>query len=217
YGSHSASIRGPRRRLPASTHRHVRDCAVGPAAPCTRSRPGSPRCEAPLLRSVGEPLLFRLGAEGVRALRVSGAIVCLADRRVVALMASVSTAPVHSFSIGFDEASHDESRFAEEVARRFGTRHTQLTVRPGVWGHVEHIVRQFDEPFADASAIPTYCLSQLTRNYVTVALSGDGGDELFAGYDRYRHFFRKRALYRIPGVIRRVTAGVVSAIMPQGT
>lgn len=136
---------------------------------------------------------------------------------VVALMAAVGNAPVHTFSIGFEEASHDESRFAGEVARRFGTRHTQLTVRPGVWADVDHIVQQFDEPFADSSAIPTYCLSQLTRNHVTVALSGDGGDELFAGYDRYRDFFRKRPLYRIPDRIRRAVAGVASDILPQGT
>jgi len=135
---------------------------------------------------------------------------------VVALMAAVSNAPVHTFSIGFDEASHDESRFADEVARRFGTQHTQLTVRPGVWSSIEQIVRQFDEPFADASAIPTYCLSHLTRKHVTVALSGDGGDELFAGYDRYRDFFRKRVLFRIPGLVRRGTAGVLSSVMPRG-
>jgi asparagine synthase (glutamine-hydrolysing) len=134
----------------------------------------------------------------------------------VALMAQASSAPIRTFSIGFDEASHDESRFAEEVARRFGTQHTQLTVRPGVWSSIEQIVRQFDEPFADASAIPTYCLSQLTRKHVTVALSGDGGDELFAGYDRYRDFFRKRALFRIPGLVRRGTAGALSSVMPRG-
>jgi asparagine synthase (glutamine-hydrolysing) len=135
---------------------------------------------------------------------------------VVALMAAVSNAPVHTFSIGFDETSHDESRFAEEVAHRFGTRHTQLTVRPGVWSSVDQIVRQFDEPFADASAIPTYCLSQLTRNHVTVALSGDGGDELFAGYDRYRDFLWKRPLFRIPGPVRRGAAGALSSVMPRG-
>lgn len=135
---------------------------------------------------------------------------------VVALMAAVSNAPVHTFSIGFDEASHDESRSAEEVARRFGTQHTQLTVRPGVWSHVEQIVQQFDEPFADSSAIPTYCLSKLTRDHVTVALSGDGGDELFAGYDRYRNFFRKRLLFRIPTIIRRGTAGALSSLLARG-
>jgi asparagine synthase (glutamine-hydrolysing) len=135
---------------------------------------------------------------------------------VVAMMAAVSNAPVHTFSIGFDEASHDESRFAEAVARHFGTRHTTLTVRPGVWSQVDEIIRQFDEPFADASAIPTYCLSKLTRNYVTVALSGDGGDELFAGYDRYRDYFRKRVLYRIPGPLRRGAAGTLSNILPWG-
>lgn len=135
---------------------------------------------------------------------------------VVALMAAVSNASVHTFSIGFDEASHDETRFAAEVARRLGTQHTQLMVRPGVWSDVEQIVGQFDEPFADSSAIPTYCLSKLTRNHVTVALSGDGGDELFAGYDRYQDFFRKRALYRIPGPLRRSAAGTLSNLLPRG-
>jgi asparagine synthase (glutamine-hydrolysing) len=135
---------------------------------------------------------------------------------VVALMAAVSTTAVHTFSIAFDETSHDESRFAGEVARRFGTRHTALTVRPGVWSHVEEIVGQFDEPFADSSAIPTYCLSKLTRDHVTVALSGDGGDELFAGYDRYRDFFRKRLLYRIPGPLRRGVAGALGHALPRG-
>jgi asparagine synthase (glutamine-hydrolysing) len=131
-------------------------------------------------------------------------------------MAAVSNAPVHTFSIGFDEASHDESRFAEAVARRFGTRHTQLTVRPGVWSAIDQIVRHFDEPFADSSAIPTYCLSKLTRDHVTVALSGDGGDELFAGYDRYREFFRKRAFYRLPALVRRRAAGSLSELLPRG-
>jgi asparagine synthase (glutamine-hydrolysing) len=131
-------------------------------------------------------------------------------------MAAVSGAPIHTFCIGFDETSHDESPFAEAVARRFGTHHTTLTVRPGVWSHVEQIVRHFDEPFGDSSAIPTYCLSKLTRDHVTVALSGDGGDELFAGYDRYRDFFRKRVLYRIPGLLRRYAAGTLSNILPRG-
>jgi len=135
---------------------------------------------------------------------------------VVAMMAAVSNAPIHTFSIGFDEASHDESRFAADIARRFETRHTQLTVRPGVWGDVEQIILQFDEPFADASAIPTYCLARLTRNHVTVALSGDGGDELFAGYDRYREFFRKRPLYRVPHAVRHATAGALSDVLPRG-
>src|SRR5262249_15615601 len=123
----------------------------------------------------------------------------------------------HTFSIGFDEASYDESRFAADVAGHFGTHHTELMVRPGVWSHVEDIVRQFDEPFADSSAIPTYCLSKLTREHLTVALSGDGGDELFAGYDRYRDFFRKRPLYRLPRAIRCPAARGLNAALPLGT
>lgn len=136
---------------------------------------------------------------------------------VVALMAAVSNTPVRTYSIGFDESSHDESGYAEQVARHFGTQHTTMIVRPDAARHVEMMIRQFDEPFADASAIPTFCLCQMTRQHVKVALSGDGGDELFGGYDRYRDFFRKRGLYRIPAFLRRATAGRVSELMPWGT
>jgi asparagine synthase (glutamine-hydrolysing) len=182
-----------------------------------RYRPQPARSEPELLEELDDILRSAVRSEMISDVPLGAFLSGGVDSStVVAMMTAVSNAPVHTYSIGFDEASHDESRFAEEVAGRFGTRHTTLTVRSDVWSHVEQIVRQFDEPFADSSAIPTYCLSKLTRNHVTVALSGDGGDELFAGYDRYRDFFRKRILYRIPGPLRRRTAAALSDILPRG-
>jgi len=136
---------------------------------------------------------------------------------IVAMMARCSRNRVKTFTIGFDEASYDEAKYARTVAERFGTDHHELVVRPQVADHFEKIVLQYDEPFADSSAIPTYFVSKMAREHVTVALSGDGGDELFAGYDRYVDFFRKRPLYCIPAPIRRCTFGLLGRLLPFGT
>ncbi len=104
---------------------------------------------------------------------------------VVACMAQVSSAPIKTFSIGFDEASFDELHYARLVAARYGTEHFEMIVKPDVMDVLPKLAWQLDEPFADASAVPTYCVSRITRDHVTVALSGDGGDESFAGYRRY--------------------------------
>ncbi len=134
---------------------------------------------------------------------------------VVALMCQCAS-EVRTFSIGFEERAYDESSYARAVATRLGTRHEEFIVRPDIGAMLEPIVLQFDEPFADASAIPTYFLSRLTRQHVTVALSGDGGDELFAGYHRYRDYFRKRPLYRLPRFLRRSTFGLLGRLLPGG-
>ena len=105
---------------------------------------------------------------------------------VVALMSRHASGRVRTFSIGFEEAEYDESPAAREVAVAFGTDHTELIVRPDVAAIFEAVALMFDEPFADSSAIPTFLVAQLARQTVTVALSGDGGDELFGGYSRYR-------------------------------
>jgi asparagine synthase (glutamine-hydrolysing) len=104
---------------------------------------------------------------------------------VVALMARAQDRPVKTFSIGFDQADFDELAWAREVARRFGTDHYEMVVKPDAMEALPRLAWQFDEPFGDASALPTYYVAKITREHVTVALSGDGGDENFAGYRRY--------------------------------
>ena len=119
---------------------------------------------------------------------------------VTALMQAQSSRPVRSFSIGFDAAGHDESAQAAEVARHLGTDHTELHVDgKAALELVPDLPRLFDEPFADSSQLPTALLCRLARRHVTVALSGDGGDELFFGYTRYARALRADALLaRLP-------------------
>lgn len=114
---------------------------------------------------------------------------------VVAMMAKNSSRPIKTFSIGFKEQKFNELKYAQEIANRYGCEHHEQIVEPDSISLLPKLVNAYDEPFADASAIPTYYVSKLAREFVTVALSGDGGDELFAGYDSYSKFKR---IYRSP-------------------
>ncbi len=133
---------------------------------------------------------------------------------VVALMQKHSRRPVRTFSIGFNEAGYDEAAHAAAIARHIGTDHTELYVEPAhALEIVPRLAEWYDEPFADSSQIPTFLVSEMTRAKVTVALSGDGGDELFAGYNRYR-LARSlgRVLSALPAPLGRVAAGGLTAM-----
>ena len=134
---------------------------------------------------------------------------------VVAMMSRPNDVDLKTFSIGFAEATHDELPYAREVAARFGTDHYDLVLRPNVVQIIEDLTWYLDEPFGDTSAIPTYMVSKLAAEHVKVVLSGDGGDELFAGYDKYVVEGRERVRERIPRALRRA-AGAIGAVMPHG-
>ena len=105
---------------------------------------------------------------------------------VVGLMSRLMSEPVKTFSIGFEgDAAYDETSYARLVAARFKTDHTEFRVKPSAIDLIDKLIWHHDGPFGDSSAVPTYLVSQLTRQHVTVVLTGDGGDELFAGYLRF--------------------------------
>lgn len=137
---------------------------------------------------------------------------------VVALAQAQSARPVRTYSIGFRERDHDESEHARAIAQRLGTDHTELFVTPeDALAVVPQLPAMYDEPFSDSSQIPTYLLAKLTRQHVTVSLSGDAGDELFGGYNRY--FLGRRILEfnrRTPRVVRRLAAKTLAAIPGSG-
>src|SRR5262249_16379830 len=134
---------------------------------------------------------------------------------VVAMMARHVSAPIKTFAIGFGEADFDELAYAREAAKTIGTEHHELVLGPEALGNLEDIAWHLDEPFGDSSAIPTYMVSRLAAGSVKVVLSGDGGDELFAGYDKYAVEGRERRYRLLPDFARRMI-GDLSAQMPDG-
>src|SRR6266851_4538587 len=134
---------------------------------------------------------------------------------VVATMTRAAATPVKTFSIGFPEADYDERPHARRVATAFGTDHHELVLEPAGLDVIADLAWYLDEPFGDSSAIPTYMVSKLASEQVTVVLSGDGGDELFAGYDRYLVEARERRYGTPPALIRRAL-GLAGRLMPDG-
>jgi asparagine synthase (glutamine-hydrolysing) len=130
---------------------------------------------------------------------------------VVAEMAELSSSPVKTFSIGFGERDFDELAYARQVAHRFGTEHHELVVEPRALDVLPTLVEHYGEPYADSSAVPSYYVSQLTRQHVTVALNGDGGDELLAGYERH---WAARIAARYDTVPRFVRHGLIRPLIP---
>jgi asparagine synthase (glutamine-hydrolysing) len=136
---------------------------------------------------------------------------------VVAMMSLEGAAPVRTFSIGFSEKEYDEVRFARQVAERYGTKHEEMVVKPKALEVLPKLVWHYNEPFADPSSVPTYYVSQLTRRHVTVALSGDGGDEAFAGYGRYVPNRRVASYLLLPRFLREEVIRKLAASLPSSS
>jgi asparagine synthase (glutamine-hydrolysing) len=167
-----------------------------------------------LLEKLKEAVKIRLISDVPLGVFLSGG---LDSSTVVALMSMVQDMPVKTFSIGFKEEDFSELRYARTVAERFGTKHHEMIVEPDAIEILPRLAWQFDEPFADSSAIPTYYVSKIARENVTVILSGDGGDETFAGYNRYASAFWFYNYARfIPRSFRRLIFGGISSLMPCG-
>jgi asparagine synthase (glutamine-hydrolysing) len=166
-----------------------------------------------LVRRLRESVRLRLISEVPLGAFLSGGVDSSA---VVATMAGLSADPVNTCSIAFDDPAFDESRYAQMVAERYRTRHFVDRVESDDFDLVDTLARVYDEPYADSSAIPTYRVCQLARRHVTVALSGDGGDESFGGYRRYRlHAMEERVRSALPLTVRRPVFGLLGRAYPK--
>jgi asparagine synthase (glutamine-hydrolysing) len=180
------------------------------------ARPRAPAGEAETIARLDELLLDAVRrttiADRPLGVLLSGGIDSSA---VAALMQATSGARVRSFTIGFDEASHDESAAAEAVARHLGTEHTTLRATAAeALALVPAMAEIYDEPFADSSQIPTHMVSRLAREHVVVVLSGDGGDEVFAGYNRHVAMARLKHVLDLPQGLRGFAASLAGRVPP---
>ncbi len=166
-----------------------------------------------LRRRLTESVRLRMISEVPLGAFLSGGVDSSA---VVAMMASLSTEPVNTLSMAFDDPSYNESDFAQIVADKFKTRHFVETVASEDFDLIDTLAELYDEPYSDSSAIPTYRVCQLARRKVTVALSGDGGDESFGGYRRYRlHLMEQRVRGLVPHGVRRPIFNALAAVYPK--
>ncbi len=153
-------------------------------------------CLEELERRLAEAVRIRLISDVPLGALLSGGV---DSSLVVALMARASTSPVKTFSIGFENEDFSELQYARIVAKRFGTDHHEMVVKPNLWETLQKLTGMMEEPFGDSSIVPTYHVSVMARKHVTVALAGDGGDELFAGYERYGVNLKRQYVDHFPG------------------
>ncbi|MGF1685679.1 amidotransferase 1, exosortase A system-associated [Photobacterium japonica] len=166
-----------------------------------------------LVEKLREAVNIRLMADVPLGAFLSGGVDSSA---IVALMAELQSTPVNTCSIGFDERDFDESTYAQQVAERHHTHHWQEIASPHDVSLIDKLADIYDEPYADSSALPTYKVCQLARQQVKVALSGDGGDEIFGGYRRHRmHLAEQRLRNAIPQPIRKPLFGTLGCLYPK--
>jgi len=170
-------------------------------------------CLEEMEHRLAEAVRIRLIADVPLGALLSGGV---DSSTVVALMARASSGAVKTFSIGFKHSEFNEAPYARLVAKRFGTEHHELILDPDVIETVETLTRSLEEPFGDSSMLPTYYISHLARQHVTVALSGDGGDEAFAGYERYHVHLQQRSFGWIPAGAARWYREQVHPRLPYG-
>ena len=202
--------RGTRPALPESTRYWSLDSAIERG----RKRPfegGTDEAVSALHDVLEKAVVPQVAADVPVGAFLSGGI---DSTTIVALMQANSSLPVRTFTIGFEESRYDEAGYAREVARRLGTEHTELYASPrDALDVIPRLPSLYDEPFSDSSQIPTFLVADMTRRYVTVALSGDGGDELFGGYHRY---FRMRdildVLSRFPPRLWRLCRRAINSV-----
>ncbi len=177
------------------------------------SRLGEAEAGAELVERLRESVRLRLVSEVPLGAFLSGGVDSSA---VVATMAGLTNEPVNTCSIAFADKEFDESAYAQQVAQRYRTRHYVDRVESDDFDLIDELSRLYDEPYADSSAIPTYRVCQLARQHVTVALSGDGGDESFGGYRRYRlHMMEEKMRRPLPLMLRRPMIGVLGQLYPK--
>lgn len=170
-----------------------------------------PEWSKALRQTLTESVRIRMRSDVPLGAFLSGGI----DSTIIAgLMQSMSERPVHTFSIGFPVKQFDERSYAREAAAMLGTEHHEYVVEPAALEMLPRLAWHYDEPFADSSAIPTMYLSQVTRQEVTVSLSGDGGDELFAGYDRYRAVALSQWFDRLPEIVKKMMTASIWQKLP---
>jgi asparagine synthase (glutamine-hydrolysing) len=170
-------------------------------------------CVEELERQLEEAVRIRLISDVPLGALLSGGV---DSSIVVALMARASSAPVKTFSIGFQAERFNESEYARMVAERFGTDHHELVLDPNLEETLSYLSQMMEEPFGDSSMLPTYYVCRMARQKVTVALSGDGGDELFAGYDRYIVATDRQKFDALPEWMGRVYRNAIHAHVPDG-
>ncbi len=162
-----------------------------------------------VLRQLMEAVKIRLHSDVPLGAFLSGGI---DSSTIVALMSQLSGRKVKTFSIGFGEQGYNELGYARNIAKRFDTEHSEFVVKPKALEILPLLVQRYGEPFADSSCIPTYYVAKETRQHVTVALNGDGGDELFAGYERYQAMIAAEIYQKFPSIARQANSRALSIL-----